>query len=143
MKSTPKLFSVFLDTSVLLSGLNSQFGASGIILSLFKLGKIKSCISPEVLEETDRVIQTKLPLLVNPFLSFLMSKPMITARVTQKEMQSAYKILQTEDSPILAGFLKSRAHYLLTLDKKFQKLTRERIEGQVITPGEFLELYRS
>lgn len=142
MKDTQKSFSVFLDTSVLLSGLNSQFGASGIILSLFTLGRIQACISLEVLEEADRVIQTKLPLLVNPFLSFLMNKPTIIPRVTRKEMRSAYKILRTEDTPILAGFLKSRAHYLLTLDKRFQELTRKRVKARIIAPGEFLKIYR-
>jgi len=54
MSATEKLLKVFLDTSALLSGLNSPLGASGLILSFFKLEKIQIVISPEVLEEAER-----------------------------------------------------------------------------------------
>jgi predicted nucleic acid-binding protein len=70
MKNIRKLPKVFLDTSALLSGLNSPLGASGIIISLFKLKRIIIIISPEVILEAKKVIKNKFPLLKIQFLDF-------------------------------------------------------------------------
>jgi len=78
MKNTQKLLKVFLDTSTLLSGLNSPFGASGFVISLFKLKKIIIVIPPEVVSEAERTIKSKFPLLKVPFFDFLTAKPLIT-----------------------------------------------------------------
>ena len=143
MKNTPEKSKVFLDTSVLLSGLNSPNGASGLIISLFKVGKINIIISPEVIEEAERVIQNKLSLLKTAFLDFLSDKPEITKRLTNVELKKTSLILFSEDTPIFAGAIKSRANFLLTLDKDFQKLTKGETKCEVLTPGEFLQRYRA
>lgn len=62
----PKVYRVFLDTSALLSGLNSPQGASGVIISLFRLRKIEVAISPEVIVEAERVTKNKFPDLETP-----------------------------------------------------------------------------
>ncbi len=142
MKNTQKLFKVFLDTSVLLSGLNSPFGASGFIISLFRLKKIIIVISPEVISEIERVIKIKFPLLKIPLFDFLTSKPIITKGITPKEIKLAYKIINSEDTPILAGAIKSRVDFLVTLDKEFQELAGRKIRFKILSPGEFLEEYR-
>jgi putative PIN family toxin of toxin-antitoxin system len=142
MRNTQKKFKVFLDTSVLLSGLNSPLGASGIIISLFKLKKIQVIISPEVIFETKRVIENKFPLLKTAFYDFLLSKPIITNKATKKDIRNAYKIIQTEDAPILAGALKTKIDFLLTLDKKFIKLVKGKVNFEILSPGEFLQKYR-
>jgi putative PIN family toxin of toxin-antitoxin system len=145
MKNTQKLFKVFLDTSVLLSGLNSPFGASAFILSLFKLKKLIIVVSPEVILEAEKVIETKFPLLKIPFLDFLSSGPMITKKLKAKEIKSAYKIIDSEDAPILAGAMKGKVDFLITLDKKFLKTIKpfeKKIGFKVLTPKEFLEVLR-
>jgi putative PIN family toxin of toxin-antitoxin system len=142
MKNTRKSLKVFLDTSVILSGLNSSTGASAAIISLFKLARIDLSISHEVVEEVERVIKEKFPLLRTGFLDFLLSRPKIISKITAKELKTALQILETEDTPILSGALKSKAEYLLTLDKRFQKAIFGKVKMEVLSPGEFLEWYR-
>lgn len=142
MKNTLKSPKVFLDTSVILSGLNSSTGASAAIMSLFKLGRIELVISYEVIEEVERGIGTKFPLLRMGFLDFLLSRPKIISKITAKELKAALQILGTEDTPILCGATKAKAEYLLTLDKRFQKAVSGKVKMEVLSPGEFLEQYR-
>ena len=138
MTDTQKRSKIFLDTSALLAGLNSPLGASGVIISLFKAGKIVVVISPEVIREAERVVLRKFPQLEIPLTDFLASKPIITKPVTTKELQKAYRIIHSEDTPILAGALKARVHALVTLDKKFERLTKGRVKLDILSPGEFL-----
>jgi putative PIN family toxin of toxin-antitoxin system len=145
MKNTQKLFKLFLDTSVLLSGLNSPFGASAFILALFKLKKLIIVISPEVILEAEKVIETKFPLLKIPFLDFLSSRPMITKKLTAKEIKPAYRIINSEDAPILAGAIKGKVDFLITLDKKFLKTIKpfeKKIGFKFFAPKEFLEVFK-
>ena len=143
MSATEKLLKVFLDTSALLSGLNSPLGASGLILSFFKLEKIQIVISPEVLEEAERALKNKFPLLRTAILDFLVSRPVITKKINSTELRRASSLLFTEDAPILAGALKGRVDVLVTLYKKFETMTKNRIKFEVLSPGEFLRKYKS
>ena len=142
MKNIQKPFRIFLDTSTLLSGLNSPFGASAFIIALFKLKKVIIVISPEVILEAESVINRKLPSLLVPFQDFLISKPEISKKPTPKEIESAYKLINSEDTPILAGAIKSKVDYLITLDKKFQKLAQSKVNFKILTPGDFIEMYK-
>ncbi|MDI6602739.1 MAG: putative toxin-antitoxin system toxin component, PIN family [Patescibacteria group bacterium] len=142
MKNIQKLSKIFFDTSALLSGLNSPSGASGIIISFFKLKKIILIISPEVILETERVIKNKFPLLEIPFFDFLTSRPIITQKVTLKEIKSARAIVNSEDTPILAGAIKSRADFLITLDKKFYIEVKNKTKIKILFPSEFLRKFR-
>jgi len=142
MRNTRRSFRVFLDTSALFSGLNSPFGASGFIISLFKLKKIIIVISPEVISEAEKTIKDKFPLLKIPFLDFLASQSIITQKLTPKEIKSAYKIINSEDAPILAGAIKAKVDFLITLDKKFQEIAKNKVKLKILSPGKFLEEYR-
>ncbi|MCI0533197.1 PIN domain-containing protein [bacterium] len=51
MEKITRKSKIFLDTSVVLSGLNSPFGASAFILTLGKIGRISIIISPEIIDE--------------------------------------------------------------------------------------------
>ena len=137
-----KRHKIFLDTSVLLSGLNSPQGASGIIISLFRIKKIDVVISPEVKAETERVIRRKFPDLGGPFIDFMSHNPDITKTATTKEIRIAYKQISSEDAPIFAGAVKSKAPAIVTLDKKFKELISRSIKIKALTPGEFLASYR-
>ena len=141
MKSTPRPPRVFLDTSVLLSGLNSPLGASGKIISLFNLNQLELVVSAEVLLEAGRVMADKFPLLQVPLADFLSHRPLVTRLLTQDELKQAARLLQSEDTPILAGAIKAKAKVLVTLDKRFQKLAANEVNFEILTPGEFLKLY--
>lgn len=143
MKGIPRLPRVFLDTSTLLSGLNSPFGASGVILSLFAVGRITIIISPEVIVEAERAIEQKFPKLRGGMLHFLSRGPEITRRVTMREALRAQTIIHSEDAPIFAGAVKGKARYLVTLDREFQRLAHGKAHFTTMSPGEFLTWYRA
>lgn len=63
---------VFLDSSVVIAGINSATGASQIILKLSKDGKIIASVSEIVLQEVMRNLKKKLPeKVLIQFLSYL------------------------------------------------------------------------
>ena len=142
MRNTPKAPKLFLDTSMLLSGLNSPRGASGFILALFKLKKVTIVISPEVILEARRALEEKFSLLKEAFNDFVSTKPIITKKLTSKELNSAENLIHSEDAPILAGALEAQADYLITLDKKFQRLAQGKVGFKILLPGEFLKVFR-
>jgi len=136
---------VFLDTSVLISGLNSSFGASSFILILFKLKQIKLIISETVIEEAKNVIEKKFPDLKAKFINFLLfDKPKVIKEATKNEVIKIFKIIKTEDAPILADALKSKANFLITLDKRFVNLVKEYFKDKIsiLLPKDFVQIFR-
>lgn len=72
-----------------------------------------------------------------------MSKPIITEKVTEKELREAHQMIFSEDAPIAAGALKGNANVIITLDLCFQKLSKcNNFSIPILTPGEFLQQYR-
>lgn len=142
MKNTQKPPKVFIDTSSLLAGLNSPLGASGIIIALFKTKKIQAVISLNVIEEAKRAIARKLPLLKIPFFDFLISNPIIINNISKRDIRKTRKMLDTEDTPILAVAIKAKVRYLITLDKEFKRKATPQEKCKILLPGEFLTEYR-
>lgn len=143
--TTSQKYKVFLDTSCLLAGLNSPLGGSGFIITLFKLKKIDLTIFSHVLKEANEVIQEKFPLLHSRLDVFLLNEPKLVKKIPEKELLSAYKIVRSEDTPILAAALKTRSNYLVTLDKKFRKAVDLNLLPRhltLVSPQEFLQTYR-
>lgn len=139
----PKRYKIFIDSSALIAGLNSPSGSAGIIISAFLAGEFYILVSNQVIEEVERNIQAKFPLLRERFLSFLISKPQIVEQPSIKAIRKAYKIIQTEDAPILAAALKCKPDFLVTWDKK-HFLRKEILLYSpfiVCTPQEFLQKY--
>ncbi|MBI2263441.1 putative toxin-antitoxin system toxin component, PIN family [Candidatus Berkelbacteria bacterium] len=133
-------FKIFLDTSALLSGLNSPLGGAGIILNLFKEGELEIIVSEFVLEETRRALQEKFFKLQKPFEDFLNLKPKILPDPTIEEVKKAAKIIDKKDAPILAAALSVNPDFLVTLDRQ-HFLTPEVIRFTpfaIGTPGDFL-----
>ena len=50
--------------------------------------------------------------------------------------------MNSEDAPILAGAIKAKINFLITLDKRFQALVKNKVKFKVISPAEFLRKYR-
>lgn len=139
----PKKFKLFFDSSALISGLNSPAGGAGIIFSAFLTGEFFVYISDQVLEEVQRNIQVKFPLLKERFLNFLLSQPKIVKKPSLKEIRKTYKIINSEDAPILAAAIKSKPDFLITWDKK-HFLKKEILLNYtfiVCTPKEFIQKY--
>ena len=55
----PKKLQVFLDTSVILTGLNSPTGAAGVILAACFSEKISAIVSDQVMQEAEKNIYAK------------------------------------------------------------------------------------
>src|SRR3989338_4369007 len=99
----PQKYRVFLDTSALLAGLNSPSGAAGVVLSMCLAGKITAIISDQVIEEAERNILEKFPTLINAWQSFLILSPVIAPTPTLAQVKRTYKLIVTDDAPILAS----------------------------------------
>jgi len=139
----PKKFKLFFDSSALLSGLNSPTGGAGIILSAFLAGEFFICISNQVIEEVQRNIQSKFPLLKDQLLNFLLARPKIIKQPSLKEIRKVYKLIKSEDAPILAAAIKSKSDFLITWDKKhfLKKEVLLSVSFIICTPEEFLQKY--
>ncbi|MBU4298970.1 PIN domain-containing protein [Patescibacteria group bacterium] len=139
----PKKYKLFIDSSALIAGLNSPTGGAGIILSGYLSGDFFVYISEQVIEEVQKNIQLKFPLLKERFLNFLLSHPIIIKQPSLKEIRSAYKLILTEDAPILAAAIGVRPDFLITWDKK-HFLKKEVISNTsfvICTPKEFIQKY--
>lgn len=138
-----KRYSIFLDSSALISGLNSPTGGAGIIISAFLAGEFLVYISDQVVEEVERAVQTKFPLLEERFLNFLLARPKIIGNPTLKEVRQAYKLIQSADAPILAAAIKAKPDFLITWDKR-DFLKREILVHMtfiICTPKDFIQKY--
>ncbi len=139
----PEKSKLFFDSSALISGLNSPSGAAGIIISAFLSGEFLIYISDQVIEEVQRNIYSKFPLLKESFLSFLLVKPKVVKQPTLEKIRKAYKLILTDDAPILAAALKSKPDFLITWDKR-HFLKKEVISNTsfiICTPKEFIQKY--
>jgi len=140
-----KELKVFLDLIVIISAVLSFSGGSFRLIreSIFK--NYILLISDYVLEECIRILKSKYPaklfiltILLNTFRFKIVKDP------TQNEVKSLIKIINPEEAPILAGAIKHKAKYLVTLDKKdflnpevLRFATKHKI--LILTPKEFLE----
>lgn len=138
-----KKFKIFLDSSALISGLNSPAGAAGLIISAFLAGDFFIYISDQVVEEVRRNIEFKFPLLRENFLSFLLGKPRIIKQPAIKEIRKSYNIIHSDDAPILAAAIKSKPDFLITWDIKhfLKKEVISNVSFIIYTPKEFFQHY--
>ena len=139
----PKKFRIFLDSSALISGLNSPTGAAGLIISAFLAGEFFIYISNQVLEEVQRNVQIKFPLLRERWLNFLLSKPEVVKQPTLKEIKKAHKLMKSEDAPILAASIKLKPNFLITWDTKhfLKKEVVSNVPFIICSPREFIQKY--
>lgn len=134
---------IFLDSSALISGLNSPTGAAGLILSAFLAGEFFVYISKQVVEEVQRNIKAKFPFLQDRFLNFLLTRPKITKQPNIKEIKRAYKLILSDDAPILAAAINSKPDFLITWDIKhfLKKQVVSNVDFIICTPKEFFQKY--
>lgn len=132
---------VFLDSSVLFTAVNSPSGGSA---KLFTLKNLKLFTSSVVLTETERNIREKLQsyhlerfFLLVDLLIIKKQKP------DDKLISKARKVIAEKDAPILAEAKQARCNFLVSLDKKHFLTTpvADFLKPQIImTPKILIEL---
>lgn len=140
-----KSWRIFLDSSVLISGIISQTGASSAILDLGEAGEIVIVLSKGVLIETDKVFEKKFPDLIGDFREFIKSlSPVIIDDPTPQETREAESVIHKDDALILAAAQKAEIHYLVSLDTKhFHGIkARQYLKNPIVTPAQFLTEFR-
>lgn len=113
------LSTVFLDASVILSGLASPVGGSGLLLLAAKKRKLSLLTTPLVLNEVNRHLP-KLKL-KSQQLADCLDQKLITLRNNPPEalIQRCAKLTtDPDDAHVLAGAINCRCRFLLSLDKK-------------------------
>lgn len=107
---------VFVDSSVLFSAVNSPTGGSS---KLFTLKNIKLITSRLVLTETERNVREKLHGYNLERFFMLVNKLEIIQQLPDKKLiKNAQKVIVEKDSAILAESKQSVADFLVTLDRK-------------------------
>jgi putative PIN family toxin of toxin-antitoxin system len=142
-KPTQKI-RVFIDTNVLIAGVNSVSGASATILDLCETGVLQMVISRQVLIEADRNFSAKFPQLVGRLRQFMHNlAPLMVEDPTPESMEKAATIVDRKDAPILAAAQNANVDFLITLDKRhfLNPKTREKVMLKVVSPIEFLQSF--
>lgn len=138
----PKKLLTFLDTSVILAGLNSPTGAAGVILTACLSGKITPIISLQVIEEAERNIRNKFPRLLAGWQSFLLLPPKVAKEPSASGIRKAYKLLPTSDAAILAAAIKAKPDVLVTWDYDFLSVKLgTAVPFPILLPGQFLSQF--
>jgi len=142
-KPTQKI-KVFIDTNVLIAGVNSVTGASATILDLCEARVLQMVVSRQVLIEADRNFAAKFPQLVGRFRQFMHNlAPLMVEDPTPESMEKAATIIDRKDAPILAAAENANVDFLITLDKRhfLNPRTRQKVMLKVVSPIEFLQSF--
>lgn len=135
--STPRLF---LDANVIFTAAISPDGVSA---SLFALQSSGSCVllaSHFVVDEAMRNVRLKYPEHAGAF-SDVVNHLLINPEPSKASVKRASSLLPAKDAPVLAAAVASRAHVLVTGDRRnFGALCRTSIEQVLIlSPRDALE----
>lgn len=140
--------SIFLDTSVIVSGFRSKTGASSYILSLCQKGKLKGVISDLVIREIIVNLKAKAgsEALIE-FYQLLAGDVFTVVNIDHEEELKRFSgITHDKDVHVLAGCQKAGADFLISLDKKHiltPVVAKALHPIKVVTPGDFLKYYFS
>ena len=136
---------VFLDTSVLISGLASPTGGSAAIRDLGEAEELRIVLSRQVLVEADRVLLRKFPQLIERYRLFIKSlSPELADDPSPDSVRAAEAVIHPNDAPILAAAKQAKVDYLVTLNTKHFLTPRVQTfyAAPIVTPGEFLAAFR-
>lgn len=119
-KSTMSKIKVFLDSSAVIAGVISSYGAARVLLVMSESGQIETVISEQVITESERSIARKVPQALPDFRQALKdANPKIIHNPTQKEIEeNLYLIADPDDVPILLAAMNAHVDYLATHNRK-------------------------
>ncbi len=145
MQRPTQKIKVFIDTNVLIAGVNSVTGASATLLDLCEAGVLQMVVSRQVLIEADRNFTAKFPQWVGRFRQFMHNlAPLMVEDPTPESIKKAAAIVDRKDAPILAAAQNANVDFLITLDKKhfLNPKTRQKMMLKVVSPIEFLQSFK-
>jgi len=138
-----KRLRVFVDTSALLAGINSPSGAAGVIIAACFSKRLIPVISRQVIEEAERNIVAKFPLLHDAWGAFLAIPPELAPDISLHMIRKAYQILPTSEARILASALKTKPDALVTWNTRdfLRKEVIKTTPFPILIPQEFLKRF--
>ena len=145
MQRPTQKIKVFIDTNVLIAGVNSVTGASATLLDLCEAGVLQMVVSRQVLIEADRNFTAKFPQWVGRFRQFMHNlAPLMVEDPTPESIKKAAAIVDRKDAPILAAAQNANVDFLITLDKKhfLNPKTIQKMMLKVVSPIEFLQSFK-
>ena len=117
MQRPTQKIKVFIDTNVLIAGVNSVTGASATLLDLCEAGVLQMVVSRQVLIEADRNFTAKFPQWVGRFRQFMHNlAPLMVEDPTPESIKKAAAIVDRKDAPILAAAQNANVDFLITFD---------------------------
>lgn len=135
---------VLFNASVVLAGIRSPNGGSGVLLKKVKEkgidGKISEVIFDEILRRSYRLKLSKE--YTSKVTSQIFNK--LLAAPAEELIKKYKKILIDEgDAHVLASAEESKSNILVTLDRKHLLVLKDKVKGfKILTPGELIELLR-
>lgn len=134
---------IFLDSSVLFSGVLSPVGASRALLALAEANRVELIISMQVTVEIERVLARKAPEATPLYRQILRDAHILIVAdpLTKEVMQNLDLIPHAADIPILLAAKNASVDYLVTLNTK-HFLKSSHLPGfldcKIGTPGDAL-----
>ena len=111
---------VFLDASVIITGINSKNSASNIILKLSQKGKIKTFVSSITLNEVIRNLNKNFPKeVLQDFLTYLSKSNF--KKIEFKDESEVLKfqgVTTQKDIHVIAAASKAKVDFIITFDRK-------------------------
>ncbi len=143
----PNMPRVFLDASVIISGVASRSGGSHALLVLAEIGLIRAVICPYVFEEAARNIQAKLPKAI-PIFELLKANIHweTVPDAADAEILPWLTVIRPKDAPVLAAAIKAKPHRFVTLDNRdfLRSPDISQKSGiKICTPGDVMQEIRS
>lgn len=141
MRKNQKELKVLFNASVVLAGLNSPNGGSGVLLKLVKSKKIKGIISELILDEAVRH-SNKIGLSAEEVRKKVKSIFEVCSAPEERVVEQ-YKqvVIDFGDAHVLASCWEESCGVLVTLDKKHLLILQGKIKGMnIVSPGELLKM---
>ena len=139
-----KVFRVFLDSNVILSGLPSDTGAPRILLDLLSIGPpfLIGLTGRYNLIEMERNIKKKMPGILSVYKEYF---PKLNLKIIplppKGELREYFGKIADKDIPVLVSALRGKVDFLVTGDKQHFGKMKElgKYPFHVVTPSEFLD----
>lgn len=135
---------VWLDSSVIISGIYSDSGASNFILRLCRKKKISVYTSTLIIKEVVRNLKKKFPQKFSVKFAKYLAKSNFqkTEFISEEEVSQYSQYTHKKDLHVLAGAAVSGVEYLVSLDKKhLLSLTAKKLPFAIVSPKEFLQKF--
>lgn len=134
---------LFIDACVLVAAANSPTGGSARLLQIAGEGKIRLLATRLVMHEAKTNIMDLLGRPLWPWFCQVIGPLRLSLAdpSTTKEKAEWSKVTSPKDTHVLAGAIKGKAHFLITLDRRhiLKPSVQEVFPIPILSPGDFLQ----